>query len=105
MRAAPSQPSEEPLAVGDLEIQPFAYRASLRGDPLTLTPSQHEMLAALVVNRQRVLSRSELARAASLEQERSVDVVLSSLRRLLGEGFVRNIRNRGWILDASAFGA
>jgi DNA-binding response OmpR family regulator len=103
MRAVSAQLSNEPLSVGILEVHPTAYRASLRGEALELTPSQHEMLTALVANRQRVLSRAELARAASLEQQRSVDVILSSLRRVLGDGFVRNIRNRGWILDPSAF--
>jgi DNA-binding response OmpR family regulator len=90
------------LRAGELEIQPRAYRAALRGQLVPLTPSQIEFLDVLLTNRHRVVTRIELAKAAGLEQARSVDVVLSSLRRLLGEGFVRNVRSRGWILEPSA---
>lgn len=93
------------LCVGYLEIEPRAYRASLHGRALDLTPSQVDLLTFLVANRDRVTSRSELAEAAGLEQSRSVDVALSSMRRLLGDGFVRNVRNRGWILEPTAFEA
>ena len=91
------------LSVGTLEIEPDAYRATLDGQTLALSPSQLELLRVLVVNIDRVVSRSELAKAARLEQAGSVDVLLSALRRLLGEHFVRNVRNRGWILEPSAF--
>jgi DNA-binding response OmpR family regulator len=93
------------LCVGYLEIEPKAYRASLHGRTLDLTPSQIDLLVFLVLNRDRVISRTELAGASGLEQSRSVDVALSALRRLLGDGFVRNVRNRGWILEPTAFEA
>jgi DNA-binding response OmpR family regulator len=91
--------------IGNLEIDPRAYRATLGGCPLALPPSQFDLLSFLVTNRDRVVPRGELARAAGLEQAGSVDVALSCLRRLLGEGSVRNVRNRGWILEPSAFRA
>ncbi len=96
-------PIPTPLIVGYLEIDTGAYRAVLHGRPLYLTPSQLELLSTLVANRHRVVTRAELADASGLEQERSVDVVLTSLRRLLPDGFVRNIRSRGWILEPSVF--
>ena len=89
--------------VGYLEVDPAAYRAVLHGRPLDLKPSQLELLSLLVANRHRVVTRAELADASGLEQERSVDVALTSLRRLLPQGFLRNIRNRGWILEPSVF--
>jgi DNA-binding response OmpR family regulator len=91
------------LRLGYLEIEPSAFRAALHGRVFALSPSQVELLSMLVRHRDRVVSRAELAEAAGLEQAASVDVVLSSLRRLFGERFVRNVRNRGWILEASAF--
>ena len=94
--------SELSVAVGLLEIEPGAYRATLAGRALPLSPSQFELLAFLVDNRNRVVTRDELAHAGHLEHERSVDVALSSLRRVLGREFVRNVRNRGWILEPSA---
>jgi len=103
MRTATDREPRTKLCVGYLEIEPRAYRAAIHGRSLPLSPSQLELLNALVTNRDRVISRAELAQAAGLEHAASVDVVLSSLRRLLGEGFVRNVRNRGWILEPSAF--
>ena len=90
------------LAVGVLEIDAAAYRASLNGRPLDLSPSQFEVLAFLVASTDRVVTRDELAHAGHLEHQRSVDVVLSSLRRALGGDFLRNVRNRGWILEPAA---
>jgi DNA-binding response OmpR family regulator len=93
---------DKTICVGYLEIEPRAYRATLRGRLLPLTPSQVELLSLLAVNRDRVVTRAEFAGAAGLEG-RTVDVVLSSLRRMLGDDFVRNVRNRGWILEPTAF--
>jgi DNA-binding response OmpR family regulator len=87
------------MSIGTLEIEPGAYRARLDGRILPLTPSQFELLAFLVGNRDRVVPREELAKAGRLEHERSVDVALSCMRRVLGGDFVRNVRNRGWILE------
>jgi two-component system, OmpR family, response regulator len=103
MQTAEQLHTDAVLAIGTLEIEPKAYRATLKGATLVLSPSQLELLGVLVANRDRVVSRAELAKAAGLEQAGSVDVLLSSLRRVLGEGFVRNVRNRGWILEPSAF--
>ena len=89
--------------VGYLSVHPSAFLAELHGRVLPLTSTQVELLTVLALNRDRVVTRAELAAAAGLEQERTVDVVLSSLRRLLGEPFVRNVRNRGWILEPHAF--
>ncbi len=90
------------LAVGALEIEPGAYRARLGERLLPLSPSQFELLSFLVSNRDRVVTRDELAEAGRLEHERSVDVALSTLRRIIGRNFVRNVRNRGWILEPGA---
>ncbi len=94
-----------PLIVGALEIQPGAYRAQLEGRDLQLTPSQFELLVFLVANHDRVVTREELASAGRLEHMRSVDVSLSSLRRAIGRDFIRNVRNRGWILEPAALDA
>lgn len=88
--------------IGALEIDPSGYRARLSGRTLSLTPSQFELLAFLVTHRGRVVRREELAQAGHLEHARSVDVALSSLRRALGCDFLRNVRNRGWILEPVA---
>jgi DNA-binding response OmpR family regulator len=90
------------LAVGALEVDTQGYRASLAGRALDLSRSQVELLAILLTNSHRVVSRVELSQALGLVRPRSVDVLLSGLRREIGRPFVRNVRNRGWIVEPPA---
>jgi DNA-binding response OmpR family regulator len=86
--------------LGILEVDLKRYRATLNKKPLDLSPSQLEMLAILLVNEGRVTSREELSRAVGLRRGRSVDVMLCTLRKEIGRDFIRNVRNRGWIIDS-----
>ncbi|MDQ4149755.1 MAG: winged helix-turn-helix domain-containing protein [Actinomycetota bacterium] len=98
-------PSESPgrtLGLGGLEVDLEAYRATLDSKPLDLSPSQLEMLAILLANQGRVTSREELSRAVGLRRGRSVDVMLCMLRKQVGRDFIRNVRNRGWIVDPTS---
>lgn len=90
--------------MGALEVDQSGYRASFDGRALTLTRSQVELLALLLHNRDRVVSRAELSQALGLARPRSVDVLLSGLRQELGRQFLRNVRNRGWIVEPAALG-
>jgi DNA-binding response OmpR family regulator len=85
-------------ALGSLRVDADGYRATFAGRPLDLSRSQLELLAILVTNAHRVLSRTELARALGLARHRSVDVMLTLIRKAIGRDFVRNVRNRGWII-------
>ncbi len=87
------------FALGPLQVDLESYRATISDKPLELTPSQLEMLAILVANQGRVTSREELSKAVGLRRGRSVDVMLCTLRKELGHDFIRNVRNRGWIVD------
>ncbi len=88
--------------LGALIIDMDRYAASFNGDALPLTGSELELLAALAHRRDRVASRRELSDALGLRGGRSVDVLLSSLRQKLPDGAIRNVRARGWIIDADA---
>lgn len=90
------------LTIGSLEVDPDGYRASLAGRALALSRSQVELLTILVANIHRVVSRTELSEALGLIRPRSVDVLLSGLRHEIGRPFVRNVRNRGWIVEPGA---
>jgi DNA-binding response OmpR family regulator len=90
------------LTIGSLEVDPEGYRASLAGRALALSRSQVELLTILVANIHRVVSRTELSEALGLVRPRSVDVLLSGLRHEIGRPFVRNVRNRGWIVEPGA---
>lgn len=100
-RDAPTT-SARSFELGPLEVDLDSYRATLFSRPLSLSPSQMEMLAILVANAGRVTSRDELCGAIGLRRGRSVDVMLCGLRKELGHGFIRNVRNRGWIVDLDA---
>jgi DNA-binding response OmpR family regulator len=89
--------------LGVLVVDLDAYSARLDGRDLHISGSQLELLAVLIANRQRVVDRTELAGMLGLRHARTVDVLLSSLRRLVGRDFVRNVRSRGWIIDPAAF--
>lgn len=95
-------PSENVLVLGALEIDLAGHLAAFGGRTLQLSSSQLELLAILVANHRRVVSRSELSERLGLERGRSVDVMLSMLRRQLGCDFVRNVRKRGWIVIPEA---
>jgi two-component system, OmpR family, response regulator len=90
------------IEVGALHVDLEGYRADFEGRSLALSRSQFELLAILLVHRQRVVSRAELSEALGLSRGRSVDVLLSGLRRQIGRDFVRNVRNRGWIVEAGS---
>jgi Transcriptional regulatory protein, C terminal len=96
------EPPAENLVLGGLEIDLAGHLATFQGRTLQLSSSQFELLAILVANHRRVVSRSELSERLGLERGRSVDVMLSMLRRQLGCDFVRNVRKRGWIVIPEA---
>ena len=102
MADASEPPSENVLVLGALEIDLAGHLATFQGRTLQLSSSQFELLAILVANHRRVVSRFELSERLGLERGRSVDVMLSMLRRQLGCDFVRNVRKRGWIVIPEA---
>jgi DNA-binding response OmpR family regulator len=93
------------VTVGRLALDRARYTATFDGHDLGLSAREIELLFALVARSDRVTSRSDLAEAVGRKDGRSVDVLLSALRRKLPESAIRNVRSRGWILDPRAFGA
>ncbi len=71
---------------------------------LPLTAQEVAVLATLAEADGRVVSRTLLARRAGLRDAspRRADSVLVALRRTIGQDAVKNIRGRGWALDAEA---
>jgi two-component system, OmpR family, response regulator len=88
---------------GGLWVDMSAQRAGWGDRVLPLSPQEVAVLAALLDAEGRVLSRRELARRAGLSQasSRRADSMLVGIRRALGEGSVRNVRGRGWMLERS----
>jgi DNA-binding response OmpR family regulator len=65
-----------------------------------LTPQERAIYSVLADNVGRVLSRSELAKAAGIADlsERRCDSLIVGVRRAVGSSRVRTVRRRGWML-------
>ena len=72
-----------------------------------LGEQEQSVLAVLLINRGRVISRRELARRAGLANlsERRCDSLLVAIRRALGPDSVLTVRSRGWMLSGDAVDA
>jgi DNA-binding response OmpR family regulator len=102
-------PPSQPLAVGDLELDPGALRASLAGRELPLTAYEFHLLRVLAERAGHVLSRErllELVRGSAEEAfDRSIDVHISRLRAKLGDDpkhprWLKTVRGAGYQLVA-----
>jgi len=104
----PGAPSTEPDRV---DFGPFALDLGTRtltreGEPVPLTTGEFSLLKALAQNPRKPMSRDklmELARGRALESaDRSIDVQVSRLRRLLGEDpqgprFIQTVWGFGYV--------
>ena len=75
-----------------------------RSNPLgstSLGVQERAVLAVLLANSGRVVSRRELSRQAGLTDlsERRCDSILVGLRRRLPPDAIRTVRSRGWMLE------
>ncbi|MEL7562628.1 response regulator transcription factor [Dehalogenimonas sp. 4OHTPN] len=89
-RARPSAAATTParLTLGDLIIDEERFEATCHDAPLTLTPTEFRILAALMRNPGRVLSRTRLLDTLGENYEgyeRTIDVHVKNLRRKLAE--------------------
>jgi two-component system phosphate regulon response regulator OmpR len=104
----PGAPSSEPRTV---EFGPFALHLANRaltrdGDAISLTTGEFSLLKALALHPRQPMSRDklmELARGRELESfDRSIDVQVSRLRKLLGEDpqqprFIQTVWGFGYV--------
>jgi len=89
-RTSTSAKSPAPIAIGDLEVDPWAHEARLRGARLELTPTEFKVLEALARAPGRAFTREEiLGRVFGPGYDgtdRTVDVHITNLRRKLEPG-------------------
>ena len=97
--------AEEPLMHGDLVLDPSKHKVSLRGRPVSLTPSEFRLLHALMSAPGRAFSRQELLDHLHLRGEvvvdRVVDVHVGKLRQKLEPQlsrprFILTVRGTGY---------
>src|ERR1700674_2720766 len=106
LRRGASAESQERLRIGALDVNWATRSAGIGGRDLTLTNAEFELLALLVRNRRRVLSRDRIIneiRGIDWEAyDRSIDVLVSRLRQKLGDDpkcptFIRTVRGAGYL--------
>ena len=94
-----------PLAVGDLFIDPAAHAATLAGESLVLTRQEFDLLLALARSSGRVKTREQLLLEVAERDfevfDRSVDVLIASVRKKLGDDaraprWIETIRGIGY---------
>lgn len=92
------------LRVGAVEVNPASRRCTLNDQPVELTRREFELLALLLENPGRVLSREQVLEAAwgtTYVSPKTVDVHVAALRRKLGNDIrITALRGVGYRLEA-----
>ncbi|MES2464617.1 MAG: response regulator transcription factor [Armatimonadota bacterium] len=93
--------------VGDLEIDTTARRVTLRGDEVSLTPREYDLLEALVAQEGRVLTREYILERVWEGESggvgpKNVDVYINLLRRKVDSGdaprLIHTVHGVGYVL-------
>jgi len=105
--AATADRRNAPVSLGDLYVDPASHSAFLRGDPMTLTRQEFDLLLSLARAPGRVKTRESLLLEVAERDfeafDRSIDVHISSLRKKLGDDarkprWIETIRGVGYLL-------
>lgn len=105
--AAASQGAAAELGFGQLQFDPRARRASVAGEHIELSPREWTLLELLLVNRDNVVTKEQIAQAwtsdgGGLGAGSATEVYIHRLRRRLeGSGVdIRTVRGLGYLLEA-----
>jgi len=96
--------ARETLVAGEVELSTREHRVSVRGEPVEMTPTEFDLLAELMRQPGRVLTRDELLRQvwgySSTVTTRTVDVHVAQVRAKVGDAVsIRTVRGVGYGLD------
>jgi DNA-binding response OmpR family regulator len=98
--------SQECLRVQDLVLDPAARSVKLQQESINLSAREFDLLMAMMLNADRVLSREQLEQHLySWGQEvesNTVEVYIHNLRRKLGAGYIHTVRGVGYLLQKAA---
>jgi len=105
VRRAHGQP-QECLSAQDVVLDPAAHTVRLAGELVTLSTREFDLLQALLLGADRVLSREQLEQQLySWGQEvdsNAIEVHVHNLRRKLGAGLIHTVRGVGYMLQREA---
>ena len=86
--------------VDEVTLEPAGRSVLLRGQPVTMSVREFDVLHALMLNAGRVLSREQIEQHVySWGQEvesNTVEVHIHHLRRKLGSAFIQTVRGVGY---------
>lgn len=92
------------IEVGDVTLDPAARQVSKRGDPVSLTAREFEILEILFEARGRQVSREHLETSLhgwdDSGEGNSLEVHIHHLRRKLGKELIRTVRGVGYIIES-----
>jgi two-component system OmpR family response regulator/two-component system response regulator QseB len=101
VRRAHGQPRDR-LMAGDVELDPAARTVRRAGTPVALSTREFDLLHALMLNANRVMTREQLEQHLySWGQEvesNAVEVHVHNLRRKLGSALIQTVRGVGYVL-------
>ncbi|HVB55326.1 MAG TPA: response regulator [Candidatus Acidoferrales bacterium] len=110
-RAEPSTPSEKPLEIGALHIDPSAYRVSRDGKSVPMSTLEFRLLYFLAARPNRVFTRDQLLDGVwgteRFVTPRSVDVYVRRLREKIEIDpqrpvYMKTIRGAGYLFETRA---
>jgi two-component system alkaline phosphatase synthesis response regulator PhoP len=110
-RADPASPSDKPIEVGGLRIDPAAYRVTRSGKPVPMSTLEFRLLYFLVTRPNRVFTRDQLLDGVwgteRFVTPRSVDVYVRRLREKIETdpqhpAYMKTIRGAGYLFETRA---
>ena len=88
------------IEFGDLKLNPASHEVTLKGKPLALSAREFALLEALLDRPGAVLSREKLEEKlygwGEEIESNTVEVYVHSLRKKLGQDFIKNVRGVGY---------
>jgi two-component system OmpR family response regulator/two-component system response regulator QseB len=101
VRRSHGQP-QECLAAQDIVLDPAARSVRKAGEPITLSTREFDLLHAMMLNADRVLSREQLEQHlyswGHEVESNAVEVHIHNLRRKLGASLIQTVRGVGYML-------
>jgi len=99
------QQTDNSLTIGQVEIRVAEQQVLVRGEPVELTAAQYRIVTHLATRAGRVVSRADLAEAATGDDDigdsNVIDVQIHHIRRKLGKAFIQNRRGLGYVVPAT----
>ena len=93
--------TDDTYKVRDLRLDETRQLVIKGDDVLNLSRTEFAIISELVINADKVVTRSRLInRALNDGESQTLDVHLSNLRKKIGSDYIRTVRGVGYIIDA-----